>query len=86
MESTCELNRIQASQKTADLLIAVGKESWVSKRTDVVNVKGKGPAITYWVEPGACFGAEIYHVPTIDYLKNGLQHLINFNVEVLENF
>jgi len=34
MESTSEPNKIQVSQKTADLIIAFGKEHWLTARKD----------------------------------------------------
>ena len=42
MESTGVPNKIQASKKTADLLIQAGKESWVTRRAELVDAKGKG--------------------------------------------
>ena len=49
MESTGSANKIQVSQKTADLIIASGRESWLTKREDLVNAKGKGLLQTYWL-------------------------------------
>jgi class 3 adenylate cyclase len=49
MESTGFANKIQVSQKTADLIIASGRESWLTKREDLVNAKGKGLLQTYWL-------------------------------------
>jgi len=51
MESTGKSNKIQVSQKTADLLILAKKEHWLIKREDLVNAKGKGELQTYFVEP-----------------------------------
>jgi hypothetical protein len=51
MESNGERNRIQVSQSTADLLIADGKQHWLTPRKDLVNAKGKGLLQTYWCEP-----------------------------------
>ena len=92
MESTSIPNRIQASQKTADLLFAAGKGDWVTKRKDPVEVKGKGNMVTYWVEPDNRFEpvdteseSENGSVPGAVLSRSRLQHLINFNVEVLEN-
>lgn len=51
MESNGQKNRIQVSQKTADLLIVAGKEHWVTPREDLVDAKGKGKMQTYWMEP-----------------------------------
>lgn len=43
--------KIQASQTTADILIASGKGHWVTKREDNVVAKGKGILQTYWITP-----------------------------------
>jgi 3'5'-cyclic nucleotide phosphodiesterase len=51
MESTGMAGRIQVSQKTADLLLAAGKELWLSKRHELVQAKGKGALVTYWLKP-----------------------------------
>ncbi len=50
MESTGETDKIQVSQKTADLLIAAGKQSWLTPREEFVSAKGKGQLQTYWLE------------------------------------
>jgi hypothetical protein len=50
MESTGKANRIQVSQKTADLLTADGKGRWLTPREDRIDAKGKGKMQTYWVE------------------------------------
>lgn len=50
MESTGLPDKIQVSQKTADLLIAGGKESWLAAREEPVSAKGKGQLQTYWLE------------------------------------
>jgi hypothetical protein len=51
MESNGKPGMIQCSQTTADLLISAGKGSWVTKRDEMVQAKGKGMMQTYWVEP-----------------------------------
>jgi len=51
MESTGIRNRIQVSQKTADLLVAAGKERYLMPRSDTVHAKGKGAMQTYWILP-----------------------------------
>lgn len=51
MESTGKKDRIQASQSTADQLIAAGRGRWVKPREETVQAKGKGELQTYWVEP-----------------------------------
>ena len=42
MESTGERNKIHISKDTADLLIASGKNMWVTPRGEKVHAKGKG--------------------------------------------
>ncbi len=49
MESTGMKGRIQVSETTADILRNSGKGSWLTKRIDQVNAKGKGVLSTYWV-------------------------------------
>ena len=49
LESTGQPNRIQISQSTAELLVAAGKRSWIQKREDLVNAKGKGEIQTWWL-------------------------------------
>jgi class 3 adenylate cyclase len=49
MESNGTPNKIQVSQKTADLIIKSGKEGWLTARSDLINAKGKGQLQTYWL-------------------------------------
>lgn len=42
--------RIQVSKETADLLIAAGKDYWLTPREDEINAKGKGILKTYWLK------------------------------------
>ena len=51
MESTGTSNKIQASEASANLLMAAGKGHWVTPREDMVKAKGKGVLRTYWVRP-----------------------------------
>jgi class 3 adenylate cyclase len=51
MESTGKVNKIQVSQTTADLLKKAKKSHWLQTRDEMVDAKGKGLMITYWVEP-----------------------------------
>ena len=51
MESTGERNKIQVSQKTAELLIAAGKGEWIKPRDSLVVAKGKGKLQTFWLSP-----------------------------------
>jgi 3'5'-cyclic nucleotide phosphodiesterase/Adenylate and Guanylate cyclase catalytic domain len=53
MESTGMKGRIQASQDTADLLIAAGKSHWLRQREETVFAKGKGEMTTYWLWPSS---------------------------------
>jgi hypothetical protein len=53
MESNGKPGMIQVTQRTADLLIAAGKDSWVKKREDLIETKGKGALQTYWVDPAS---------------------------------
>lgn len=49
MESNGKTGRIQASETTAKLLMAGGKEKWVEPRSDKIQAKGKGYLQTYWI-------------------------------------
>jgi Adenylate and Guanylate cyclase catalytic domain len=42
VESNGIRDKIQVSQATADLLVAAGKSSWLKKRDDLIEAKGKG--------------------------------------------
>jgi len=50
MESTGIRDRIQMSETTAKLLTEAGKAKWIEKRTEKVDVKGKGLQQTYFVK------------------------------------
>jgi hypothetical protein len=50
MESNSIKDRIQVSQKTADLLVAGRKGHWLTARDTLVDAKGKGKMQTYWLE------------------------------------
>lgn len=49
IEASCEPGRIQVSKETGELLLASGKSSWLYKRADLVQAKGKGLIETYWI-------------------------------------
>lgn len=53
MESTGMKNKIQLSGDTADQLVNEGLGHWITKRPDLVHVKGKGDMQTYWLVVGA---------------------------------
>lgn len=57
MESNGERGKIHVSQETADLIVAAGKTSWITKRPDKITAKGKGELQTYWVNPGVAYTA-----------------------------
>jgi 3'5'-cyclic nucleotide phosphodiesterase/Adenylate and Guanylate cyclase catalytic domain len=61
MESNGLPGRIQVSQQTAYHLISAGKGSWLTPRADVIEAKGKGKMITYWVflKPGNTNGSSL---------------------------
>lgn len=42
LESTGEPRKIQLSTETAELLMAAGKEHWITKREEKIKAKGKG--------------------------------------------
>jgi class 3 adenylate cyclase len=50
MESTGERGKIHLSSDTARLLMDIGKAHWVIPRDQIVQAKGKGEMITYWLE------------------------------------
>jgi Adenylate and Guanylate cyclase catalytic domain len=50
MESTGVKHRIHISSDTAELLQAAGKENWIEKRKEMIEVKGKGFQNTFWVK------------------------------------
>ena len=52
LESTGKRDFVQCSKETATLLINGGKQHWVQKRSDLVNLKGIGSVQTWWVTAG----------------------------------
>ncbi|CAJ1943563.1 unnamed protein product [Cylindrotheca closterium] len=90
MESTSSPNCIQASQKTADLLIEAGKSDWISKRKDLIAAKGKGSMVTYWINLGekknSAFQPDSAQLTMMSGVtEDRLQHLVDFNAEILEH-
>ena len=100
MESTGKVNQIQVSEATAGLLRKAKKSHWLTAREEMVEAKGKGMMITYWVEPK---GAAEYSVcETTDITKcsgfsgfsddltqstrlsNRLERLVAWNIDILE--
>ncbi len=99
MESTGKVNKIQVSQTTADLLKAARKSHWLHARDEMVEAKGKGLLITYWVEPK--MGVASSTVSTTDLtqskaslpteephpprrVSSQMERLVNWNIDVLE--
>jgi class 3 adenylate cyclase len=50
VQTTGEINKIQISVATAKLLEEAKKSYWIEPRADLVAMKGKGLAQTYWVD------------------------------------
>ena len=73
MESTGIGRRIQVSQDTADSLISHGKGSWVTKREDIVEAKGKGLMQTYWLSIGTAKKSSTTDETTETPVSNDLQ-------------
>ena len=69
MESTCEPDRIQISEATADILCAEGLSSRVTPRENCVEIKGKGVMQTYWLATAAAS-----YDGTSDELSGGTAH------------
>mmetsp|Transcript_24964 Transcript_24964/g.58576 ORF Transcript_24964/g.58576 Transcript_24964/m.58576 type:complete len:1202 (+) Transcript_24964:64-3669(+) len=97
MESTCKINKIQVSEVTADLLKSTRKSHWLQVRDEMVEVKGKGLMITYWVEPkgpsSSCTTASITKNSNLEKedsyeitprIHSQTERLINWNIDVLE--
>mmetsp|Transcript_21569 Transcript_21569/g.53327 ORF Transcript_21569/g.53327 Transcript_21569/m.53327 type:complete len:1140 (+) Transcript_21569:1556-4975(+) len=49
IESSGQKGKVHISEEMANILKASGKEHWISKREDVVNLKGLGEVPTYWL-------------------------------------
>jgi hypothetical protein len=95
MESTGQPNKIQVSQKTADLLVAAGKESWLTAREELVSAKGKGRLQTYWLNSNRSGSISTYSETSSDLgdkqtsLGVGrnspkIQRLIDWNVSIFQ--
>jgi Adenylate and Guanylate cyclase catalytic domain len=50
MESGGKKERVHVSEQTALQLIMHGKEDWIVRREDVVQAKGKGKMVTFWLK------------------------------------
>ncbi|CAB9501720.1 Receptor-type guanylate cyclase gcy [Seminavis robusta] len=91
-------SRIHCSKETAELIKTAGKESWLEKRPEPIELKGKGRLETFWVtvrndRAGSVHSNNVLSneklVPTASYNKSihGLDEktsrLIDWNVESL---
>eukprot|EP00523_Entomoneis_sp_CCMP467_P019712 CAMPEP_0168820572 /NCGR_PEP_ID=MMETSP0726-20121227/8918_1 /TAXON_ID=265536 /ORGANISM="Amphiprora sp., Strain CCMP467" /LENGTH=1298 /DNA_ID=CAMNT_0008873087 /DNA_START=52 /DNA_END=3948 /DNA_ORIENTATION=- len=74
MESTGMKNKIHLSTDTADKLTKAGFGHWITKRQDLVHVKGKGDMQTYWLLLGSSSMSETSSVISDD--TSGLGALI----------
>ena len=92
IESSGQSGRIHVSQETADLIVKGGKSSWIVKRDETVNAKGKGDMQTYWVkhsvdkDEGSNDDSTSSPVDRIDYdtmISERKNRLIDWNVESL---
>ncbi len=87
MESTSTLNLIKVSQSTADELIQHKKGHWLMSE-DPVEVKGKGPMQTYWVNSkggsGSVASARIDAESSMpSSLGDKTERLVDWNADVL---
>lgn len=98
LESSSQKNKIQVSKETAEILMTNGKSSWLEKRADRINAKGKGILETYWLNTGSnrarsvasgCSSSDIdkaAHVGSKSQrssVEARARRLINWNVETL---
>jgi hypothetical protein len=98
MESTGEVNKIQVSTATADLLKAAKKLHWLTPREEMVEAKGKGMMSTFWVEPknvaaSVTAGSTATRSNSIasgtdamdsSRISSQTERLLNWNIDVLE--
>jgi 3'5'-cyclic nucleotide phosphodiesterase len=92
MQSHSYPGRIMCTEKTKDLLVAAGKQHWVSARMDLVEAKGKGKLQCYWCNTKVKSGSEPSsrksqmdlksEVDTTSHLDNDISHEINLNRQV----
>ncbi|MGK3745457.1 MAG: hypothetical protein ACI8RD_004319, partial [Bacillariaceae sp.] len=90
MESTGKVGKIQVSQATANLLKKARKSHWLQPREEMVEAKGKGMLLTYWVETitrqGASSSTLTDTTSSLPRIKSSqTERLINWNIDVLEN-
>jgi hypothetical protein len=71
LESSGLPNHIHASRETVQLLRLAKKTHWISERSEMVNLKGKGLLQTYWVHP--CYVTKSVVTDDIDLDADMLQ-------------
>jgi len=97
MESTGKINKIQVSESTAELLKNARKSHWLQARDEMVEVKGKGLLITYWVEPRSSVASSTCTATSVTKpsseredsfmtprISSQTERLVNWNIDVLE--
>ena len=57
IESTGKPRQIHLSQETANLLKGSTRAAWITPRTDIVHVQGKGDLRTFWLTYRGSFGS-----------------------------
>ena len=84
-------NRIHVSPDTANLLIEGGKRHWITKRKDVVTIRGKTDIISYWIKGQTSFEGDASDADTEETLsdldgsqtKDRFDRLVEWNVGTL---
>lgn len=66
LESNGMRGKIHISEDTAQELREQGKDSWIIKREDMIEAKGKGLMQTYWVNVGPTKTASICSTEPIE--------------------
>lgn len=99
IESTSQPGAIHLSKETAECLIKAGRGSWLIKRSDLVEAKGKGKMETYWINTSrsatggnhsdmASFSAESSAAASSegDVMNDRTHRLIDWNVQILRRY
>jgi hypothetical protein len=65
---------VERRQKKVNLLIAAGKEHWVTKSDELVSANSKGNMQTYWVDPkNSSMGSVTSSVSPPNQYRDGLR-------------
>jgi class 3 adenylate cyclase len=87
MESTGKPDKVHVSKETAQLLKDAGKGHWVTKRNELVSVKGKGQMQTYWVKslPFALLGdVEPMESTPVEINSSGLAQPVTLSLDDMD--